>query len=548
MIKRGNKTSFFLLIVLIMFVVFAVGVTSTAKAYASDIGSADSQYTLGAANGSYAFKDAKRTVYNAREGAAYTVKVVELYDYPIEQIFYSAYKVEFGQEDLSRDDEGNIIQELSKDNSGNEIKNIQLDLSALRANGTTDRNGSTTMSFEVTGYEWCAFVFTIIYKERDIQTLYDVESEPLYCTVIDSSFPHMEIYDGPIYRDGGFMYTVKCRSDSLSTSMSSLSSGFGKIRVYRKVGDGPEETIETITDFTNRISNSYVYVEVLVLKGEYFIEVTDGVGNMSKGSIGKLDFDPNETIRINNIEDVLNNTSELYTNELISTLRTAYLSWQILGGSSDSTEQQISDARDAALDALTACYEARTAVQSGAKHKVKILNGEGSIYGDISVTNFNYTTYKNVLFGNEAMLQIALASYEKAGFFDEAFLKQAGIKNPERILTLDVSILEKKQAKFVDAVGIKIPLSTEYINAEAYAVTEKDGAKTYTKLSIDKTSDAVTVYVPDTHAKIYFLYQTEEAANKKLYWLFTLLIIPIGGAVALLVFLKKRKGKGSTQK
>lgn len=524
---------------MVIFLVLAaiIGAVSliTVKEVPVKAASYENLYTLTSRN--YRIENDKQ-FYSAVEGCAYNITVPEDQYVKISRLTFSAYQIWANGESLSKDNEGKITNPIAegKDGEGNLIDYKDIEVPLVRVEEHHD-NGTEKIKFQVTAYEWCAFVFYIEYSIDG--TPYKEESEPLYCTNIDIIRPSAAISEGPIFRDNGFLYYVNCRGNALGNNPPSINSGLKKIEVYRILG-GTEEVLQVIDTFENT-NGLMMTVEVLVVRGTYYVRVTDGVGYITNQKIAQIEYDMEELIRVNQIDEILQK-STLYTDALVDDLQHKYNLWRVLTGSNASTEAEIEEARLVTLASLNACLRARLDYESGKSHRVDVRNLNNFTSTGLTVTGFNAESYPSIKIGETVTLKASFTSMKASELAKDA-LSFSTLKNPDTVILIDLEIAGRAALKYNKPVVISVSVPKEYRDAEAYALVELDGKRGYEPVQIDKTVYTVNVYATNSHMKIYMVYTMGGANAQNLNYLYLLLILPVGAGIALMTiyFIRRKK-------
>jgi hypothetical protein len=510
---------YFIIIITILLCSLAAGLSVQSPAYAAG----------GYSIGSWHQKNPSKYYYNANEGCAYVVTITESAFAPLRKVYYSAYQVSMSTGDINKDEEGNITNAFAKNKQGEDLNAVEIPLSAITysGNGSYDAHGQRTGTFEVTAYEWAAYLFSVDYEvDGEIST---DEGEFLYCTTIDNSKPHIELLGSPSFQDNGYYFEYMVRANEYGAHRSA-NSGFSSIKTYR-ILEGSEEP-EILSEHTKFTNNLTFYGGILATKGEYFIEAVDGVGNRHTGKVIKIDKDLNKLITINAAEEYFRNEAD-YAPALISSLRQKYVAWQLLELEDNIAESVITAAYNEVMAALNACSEAKRTFE------VRAINTE---YVDsFTVEGFDVTSLPFVVKGESAAMNISLAMFDTAEVDKSEVLRLADLPNANRVLAMSIYLTSNlKEIPFTEyETPIKITMSiSDYENIAAVAVTQQGGQTVYTKLRLDKGSDWVSVYVPYSDAVINLIID-EGKASFDLRWLYMLfLLIPISGAIVF-VFRKK---------
>lgn len=483
-------------------------------AYASTI---TSDYTMG--DGSYSLKEDK-AYFSPLEGCTYVFTIKEDINFPIEEIRFSAYQV-YDYQDIYYDKDGNIENDFAKDKNGEEMDNVLVEF--LDDSISFNQHGKRNLNFEITMYEWAAFQIDVHYKDSETQEAFVEQSDFIYCTSIDSSPPFIYLYPNPVFVGNGYRFEFRVTSNS-QKDYRSADSGLKSVRVYRNV-DGEEETVKEYTSFS---TSTMLDAALIAVKGEYWIEAYDKVDNHSFGRVIKIDYDIETLNRIYSVDTVLRNAEE-YRADLIENLREKYIDWQLLSLDKDNSKETVKAARLEVMEAQRLCAEAERLFE------VELLNSN-YFDGDIVVENFKEANFTHTVKGEKATLQIAFAEYDLKRHNFNVLLEAAKMQDADFVLALDIKTLSdiKKIQKtdFEEEIEITIPIKN-YKKVVALLETQAEGGKQYSKLKIDEGVSWVKVYVPSTHQKVHLVIQTDESSNN-LYWLFLLLIIPIGVIVVLL--------------
>lgn len=475
---------------------------------------------------SWRLKKPLKYYYNTTEGCVYIVTVTDNNFLPIQKIIYSAYQVSMSTEDIQLDDDDKIINPFAKDKQGNELNNVELIPGEdITFSENYSPQGYRTGTFEVTAYEWSAYVFTVEYKSGE-ETLTE-SGGFLYCTNIDSSKPHISLLDSPAFQDNGYYFEFMVRANEYGADRSA-NSGLSYVRTYRLI-DGEEETINESNQFNNEL---VFYGGLLATKGEYFIEAIDGVGNRHVGRVTKIDKDLSKVITINAAEDYMKKEAE-YAPELIEDLRHKYVAWQLLDLDSDAEQTAVMDAYNALMATLNACSEAKK------NFIIRAINTE--YVGSVTVENYNENSLPFIVKGESVTMNISLAMFDTAEVDKSEILRLAQLPEGDRVLALNVyltsDLKEIAFTEYAEPLKITLPYSN-YKEIAAVAVTKQNGQTVYTKLRLDKGDDWISVYLPYSHADINLIID-DGKKGFDLRWLYMLFIlVPIGGAV---VFLLRKK-------
>lgn len=519
--QRQKHLRFPIFILIIMFMLLSAMAAihfekTTAKASSAD-------YTIS----SWRKKNVSKMYYSAQEGCTYVISLVENHDFPVQKIFYSAYQVSIQEENIGYDDENNITNPFAKDMQGNDIDKVEI-INIQRGDDFNEQR-QRIISFEVTVYEWSACVF---YTQWDnLGETIEEEGDFLYCTNIDNSPPNISLTAEPILQDNGFVFNYAVRANEY-TSDRTANSGFKKVTVYRKLTEenSQPENIQVYEQFTNSLM---FYGQFLAIKGEYFIEAIDGVNNKKTVRVINIDYDINHRRTIDNVETMLSKQAD-YKKELIDNLKEKYVKWQIMYFDDYYTQAQLEEAYNDTLEALTICGQAKK------EFKVKVINN--FYVGDVTVENFDSSTYADIVYGETITMNISLAEYQNGNNkFDEIF-SQSKMKSAEKILAINVELTSDMKelafSQFVEPIKISIPLS-KYKNISAVSESLVNGQTVYSQLRVDKGDTWVMVYVPQAQTTVNLVIQQNNAADN-LKWLYLLLLlVPIALGVVLFVYKNK---------
>lgn len=507
-----------LIITLMQLPMVAASCFSTQKVDASS-----SEYTIT----NWAKKNATKTYFSAEEGCTYVVTLMESLFYPIEKIFYSAYQVSINTEDISYDDDNNILNPFVVDKDDNPLDRIEIPQESIVRDQNFNSQNLRQIRFEVTAHEWSAYQFIVQWNNGDESI--EEESVFLYCTNIDNSAPHIALVDNtPIYQDGGYLFDFFVRANKFNSDRSA-NSGLSKVTVYRDI-NGTKETIKTHTSFTNSL---IFYGDVLAIKGEYFVEAIDGVGNKTTVRVIKIDYDLADIPIIFDAERVLENKGN-YKKELVDNLEYYYIKWQLLNYDENVTEAQLKAARDLASEALIQCITAERVF------KVRVINN--FYFDEVTVEGFDEKAYAHSVLGEVITMNISFAEYNLNNKDFSQMLLAGDMSKADRIFALNLElasdIKELTLSDFSSPIKITIPLS-KYKNISAVAEDVVNGKTVYNKLRIDKGEGWITLHVPSANTTLNLIVNQSGAADslKFLYLLF--LLIPITGGILLLVFRDK---------
>ncbi|MDD4316502.1 MAG: hypothetical protein PHC84_05025, partial [Clostridia bacterium] len=390
-------------------------------------------------------KNPLKYYYNATEGCAYIVSIIENANMPIQKISYSAYQVSMNTEDIERDDDDNIINPFVKDKQGNDLNSVEV--TDVSYGESYDELGNRTVALEIIAYEWSAYLFTVEFKIGDESR--EEQGSFLYCTNIDNSKPYISLLGSPVFQDNGYYFEYMVRANEFGADRSA-NSGFKKIRTYRII-NGEEQTVNEYTAFTNELT---FYGGLLAIKGEYFIEATDFVGNRYSGRVVKIDKDLNKIITISAAEDYFDDEDD-YAPALIASLREKYVAWQLMELDEDISEETLTVAYNDVLAALNACSIAQKLFT------VKAINTE--YVGSVNVENFDIGSYSSSVKGESVTMNISLAMFDTSEVDKSEILRLAELPEADKVLALNIYLTSNLQAltfaEYAAPVKITIPLS-----------------------------------------------------------------------------------------
>lgn len=519
----------FIIILLFLLCTLAASLSAPKTAFAAG------EYSIS----SWRLKTPLKYYYSATQGCTYIVTVTDNAFSPIQKIIYSAYQVSMNTEDIQRDDDDKIINAFAKDKQGNELNGVELMPGEdIVFSESYNPQGYRTGTFEVTAYEWSAYLFTVEYKNGE-ETLTET-GDFLYCTSIDSSKPYISLLGSPTFQDNGYYFEYMVRANEYGADRSA-NSGLSSVRTYRII-DGEEETIKEYTKFNNELT---FYGGLLTTKGEYFIEAIDAVGNRHAGKVIKIDKDLSKVITINAAEDYLRNETD-YAPELIENLSEKYIAWQLLDLDTSAEQSAVTAAHNALMGALNSCSEAKK------NFVIRAINTE--YVGSLNVENFNAVSLPQILKGESVTMNISLAMFDTAEVDKTEILRLAQLPDADRVLALNIyltsDLKEIAFTEFAEPVKIILPLS-RYKDIAAVAVSKQNGQTVYTKLRLDNGDDWVSVYLPYSHADINLIID-DGKTGFDLRWLYMLfLLLPIGGGITVFLMRKKifkKKDKQSSEK
>lgn len=523
--KNTAKKFGLLFIIILVFLLCALAASFSLQKTAYAAG----EYSIS----SWRLKKPLKYYYSATEGCTYIVTVTDNTFSPIQKIVYSAYQVSMNTEDIQRDDDDKITNPFAKDKQGNELNNVELlPEEDITFSESYDQQGYRTGTFEVTAYEWSAYLFSVEYKNGE-ETLTET-GDFLYCTNIDSSKPYISLLGSPAFQDNGYYFEYMVRANEYGADRSA-NSGLSSVRTYRLI-DGVQETIKEYTKFNNELT---FYGGLLTTKGEYFIEAIDAVGNRQAGKVIKIDKDLSKVITINAAEDYLRKETE-YAPDLIEALRQKYVAWQLLDLDTSAAQDAVTAAYNALMGTLNACSEAKK------NFFIRAINTE--YVGSITVENFNPVSLPSVVKGESVTMNISLAMFDTAEVDKSEILRLAQLPEADRVLALSIylssDLKEMDFTEYAAPVKITVPLS-RYRDIAAIAVSKQNGQTVYTKLRLDKGDDWVSVYLPYSDADINLIID-DRKTGFDLRWLYMLfLLVPISGAMLFLfrkrIFKKRKK-------
>lgn len=519
---KTNKKFF---IIIIVFTILTMALLALPMKPFNDAAYASSgDYTIS----KWQMKEAKE-YYNARTGCTYVLTVVENETSPITKISYSAYQISINQEDISVDSEGKITEPFAKGKNNNDLNSIEIVLSEGNY-GVYNNQKDRTITFEITAYEWSAYQFKVEWINGE--DTFEEVGDFLYCTNIDNAFPYIELISNvPTYQQNGYYYEFRV-SNQFGTDRSA-NSGFSNISVYRKIDDMVEP--ELLAEYTKFPSPLVFYGDLLAIKGEYYIEATDNVGNTSSGVVTNIKYDITDIITIDAIERILENRED-YRESLIRNLEQKYIAWQILATNNEVSQSVIDDAKTEAMEAQRECFEAKR------NFETNLINSE-FFNGEIVVGNLNEQSFVDIVRGETITMNVAFALFDTTKTNKANVLDTAQLPNAKTVYAIDIKLFSNlkdiSKEKFVTPTTITIPMN-KYSKAAAVSIVDNGNGKTYTKLKVDQGEKWVTIYIESTSSVINLVIDEgapEKSNLKLLYLLF--LIIPLSGIVLAIIYRKR---------
>jgi len=389
----------------------------------------------------------------------------------------------------------------------------------------------------------CAFVFTVYaYNSENEETAYYGDSygtdgsgrtNILYCKIIDNSAP-VAYAEFDCFDSGKWVFNVTVRGNRLS-DVSSADSGLSAFTVRKKVNG----TVTDIEEVKNIGSSSYVYIlKVGSEKAVYFVDIEDNVGNLGRNTLTEFNgtTDPDIEAAVTNAQNRLK--TEKYADfspDISDRLKKAYDAYYVAlqNGEDNKKKEKL---RQSCLDIL------------GEINRYENLKAQG--LADLTVKNYNKDYFGGAIkalnsaclpvkYGEGAVLTVAVTKLT-IGEADGGAVKAAGIKKAESTyaVTLETEVGNTVLAeKCSEKLRLSIP---KELSVNSVAVQKVEGDETiyeqcgvtvangYTEISVDYPSGTVYLFVGTTN-------------NDNLKYLAFLAILPIGGIIAFIAVLVKKR-------
>lgn len=515
------------------------------------------------------------------QGSVYRVKIKREWiedntDNKLEQIEYSIIPLISEADEITIDDEGVITRngkkiaeeeytQKWKDENGvertatNKDKIVKVtDLTALGSN--IEHYGY----FEVETHCFSAIVFKLKYKVGEDSYEYSYASKVYYCKNIDGYAPNVvEKKHTPTVKG----YDVKVTLEDESDAKMSATSGVDKekIKLIKKVGDTTTDVSELIKGKISELGGK-VYVSFSVSKYEeasYYIYAGDKVGKAK---------DPFFILSINNAEYTMTNgkvVSETLYKNLISVfsektfnqkaykeLDDLYSSYRILvqavNGDSLSAEEEKETRNKIESDVLPKLHSKYLELSvyfdtiKGPVDKNEFVNvtttNEEYLINPIEVLNAG-SVFNKFLYGEDLFINFIIGDFDPKMVNKTEVIRESGISSADRILTLNVTTENGYGDDYGDSLNDYLKIKMTFPKNDKVVVVQEtivDGMRYMKQLKVQDYNNYSVIYAIRGNGTINIV-MAGSRTNNNLYWLLTLLIIPIG--LVVFVGFKKKKAK-----
>lgn len=392
---------------------------------------------------------------------------------------------------------------------------------------------------EVTAKEWSAFIFAVYYQGLDGEEV-TYDSEIVCCTSIDSGIPEVYRTGNWIVSGDSILYEVMIRSDPRN-QMRSYDSGLDFFVVYK----GNQEI-----DRVNNIGNTfYTYTLSVSLKevAYYEIHAADNAGN----SVMKLRLAENNNTSYDlGFESAVKNALSYlkdnvnYNEKVRADLEKSYYDYYMVIQKADSTTKQKEDAKEVALYYLTEYARLKKLESAGEKEwSLYVVNTE-YLSGEISLKNVN-TAFADLKYGEKAKISITLATFDPKKVDKSSEMAIIGVEKCREIVSFTLSTEVNSElylSKLTSPLQIAVPYG-DYKNLKAtITFLDENGNEVIEEVDITEYKDYIVLNSDYSYGTINLF--VDNNLNNPLLWLLTLLILPLGGGVTVVIInIKKKKSK-----
>lgn len=460
----------------------------------------------------------------------------------LQLVTYTAVKINFENDVVTVDSESGVISLNGKEITDDDIvekdgvkeKNI-----VSLVQNVVNPSPKKSKYVEVVAHEWCAFVFAVHYKGINNEDLVTYASSVVTCTSLDTGTPE-------VYRTGTWIkyadyieYDIMIRSDARKKTRSH-DSGLSYFVVYK----GTKE-IDRITNIGKTFYQYKLNISLIDI-AYYEIYAVDMAGNKILQRVAEnnnIKYDEGfESAVINALTYLEGN--ELYATSVKANLEKAYYDYYMAIQVANAKEEDIIAEKNKTLPFLTEYARLKTLEQAKTKeYTLKISNGE-YVAGEITLSNAN-TALASLLYGEKAIININVASFDPNKIDKYVEMQAAGIKRCKEILSFTITYsknnIEFKEA-FTNPLQIAVPLSN-YKNIKAIInIPNDDNSYTIKTIDITRYNDYIVLNTPYSYGTISLF--IDENTNNPLLWLLTLLVIPVGLFIfAVIKVINKNKKK-----
>lgn len=468
--------------------------------------------------------------FNAVDGCVYRIPIKQSAYSNFIRAEYTVVRLNGISDVVTTDDENNITSSQEIIRTATVLKS---ELSAY-ANPTINKY----RYFEVTAYEWCAFVFTVYYNGTNGEAA-AYGSEIIYCVNIDSSAPEA-YYTGWVYRDGGYVFSVVVHGNTTS-DVNTANSGLKAFTVL-KYANGAYTQLDEVTN----IGNTFYNYQLTADKGKaaYYLDIIDNAGNGSRVLI--VEF--TETSYNADFESAVENTlANLKSNSfyadfsdgLYNSLSEAYYSYYLLIQDVSASESDIKEAQNACYDIMKYIALLKEMKNEGKKETVVVNLNTEYLGGDITLGNAGYA-FGSQKYGEVAYYTLSVAQYDLSRVDRKEAMAFLGISGADTLYTLSLSLAlgtVSVETAFDEALEVILPVEFKDV-AAVQTVTLADGTTERYELNVVYGNGSTVIFLPYTYGTVDIF--VGEKVGFNLLWL--ILIVPLSvAAVALaVVFAVKR--------
>lgn len=541
--KRIIKGNFILLFIILLLIISTLGISKTATAYASlDFSFLEEDFTFipDPSVGSLSFT-------NATAGARIRINMTEAQVGGIISVKYTLVKIK-NIDDRVTFDENNIYINSKAITATDEIENKTILKSQFLSYPSPKENKYSYI--DIVAKEWCAIVIDVNYNVGNgNQVSYD--SYVYNVTNIDNSNPSA-YYRTWSFDSGAYTFKVTVNGNAAKAPQSA-NSGIKKIEFVREIVNGNDIQVTLLDTIENITSHPYYYDlrAETTQKAFYYARVTDWVGNYSKNLIVTFgSYDASFESAVNNTLAQIERAKEIFSPYILKNMTDGYASYSSLVQSyyaegDEVKRQKITDqisAQKVAVYKLMGDYaNVRTLAENGVRdYNLKVVNPEYLEEG-VYVGNVN-AAYTALLYGEVANFTIALADFDLKKVDKKAEIAAAEIIKAERVLGLTLetvnSVTGDVDITFTAPIDIRLPLK-DFKAVSAVVKRTIDGVDTFEKLKITEYKNYILVHMPYSKGVISVV--LGQKAVSPFYWFFTLLVLPFGAGIFVLVKLLKKK-------
>jgi len=398
----------------------------------------------------------------------------------------------------------------------------------LVANEETN-NADKAYYFTVESDHCCAFVFSVYYTAGDEDAVcYD--SEMLKIKNIDSSCPTFSVEYG--LQSGTFCIDLEMND----LVYSCATSGLAGYEVYRTDLSGENHTLY----YSKSLSGSRQEDSFEAEQGEYkyYLIVRDAVGNACvEKLIATFEYDELADSYTAAKNTMRNGT---WSQTLINRLEEAYSYYLVIKNNINktATQEEKDTARKNLQDAL-AFYNEVVAkrVNGDMGYTVQAINDE---YFETPASFLNVEkALAFVPYGDDMTVSVSVAKFSYVEKKYGEALTQSGLSKADDVYVLTVlsSMTGVADCRERFSAPLQMQFSVgDYLEISAVQITDEG----MTVCSVKEFNDGrVVVYLPYSYGKVEVFVRVDRVELRYLYFLF--LLVPVGGGLACIFVLRKKK-------